>query len=253
MKIPSVLLLFALCTTLMPPAADAAGKAGAPASARYTLVGSTVGNDGVRPVPGVQVTIHPAGLAARTDEDGDFLLPWNGGKSWLTFEATDPKGQPWCKRIAVKAEPGAPGELVDVGKVTVAPASRLIFQTIPWAPQGERWPGVLRVPGPKPGEADTSRITFRYTTDLWGEIHEVKQTGGDQNQPAVRDALFDWVRSVRWQVSDEAPCEGPDPFQATGSLFYAWADTGWVKTEPRIWRNRQSASPGLRGAAPAGR
>jgi hypothetical protein len=198
-------------------------------ASNLTVVGTTVTQDGRTPLPRVRVTLMPESTVTFTDIDGDFLFPWSGRDGWITVipEERTQDGGEWCKRVVLNAQPDEVQDpIVDLGLITVMPRAQIGYLRTP-IPTHPR-PASMRVPGPKPGEADTCRMQVSYATDLWGRITRVEVSGGDEPPSGLKDAVFSWFRSAHWNVPAETPCDPAEPFGSRDWLDYAWADTAWV-------------------------
>ncbi len=208
------------------------------ALAQWTLVGTAVTPDGRAGVSDVTITLHPdSTVRTITDLDGDFFIPWDGARGWISLVAAEPgpDGKPWCKRRVFKAAtPGTPQGMVDLGKIIVSPRTRFAYQTIPAPPRDARRPARLRLPGPAGDEADTCRFRIRYQADLWGHATTVGDMEHADAPAPLREAVLDWVRQVAWTVPDETICGTMEPYAAFDEVYYAWSDSVWVlldKTE----------------------
>ncbi len=206
-----------------PPPAKAPG---------FMITGTTMSPDGQTPVPRARITVWPESTVTYTDVDGDFIAPWDGKNGWITIvtEERARDGSEWCKRVVLTAQaPEAQLPVVDLGLIVVMPKARIGYRQQPVPPISSPRPGSFRVSGPQPGEPDTCRLQVSYGTDLWGHTTRAEIVGGDPAPASLKEAILDWLRSVRWEVFAETPCDDPEPFRALQWMDYAWADTAWVQ------------------------
>lgn len=218
-----------------------AARSGATSMARLTIAGTTVSSNTYTPVPRVRVTVMPESTVTFTDDDGDFLVPWEGHDGWITLipEERSRNGSEWCKRIVLRGISGRrENPLVDLGPILVTPRAQLSYLQVPTMPASQGHPASMRAPGPSAGEPDTCRVYMIYATDLWGRITRIGVAGGDSPSVGLRTAIFDWIRSVPWVVATETACGSTEPFEAREWMDYAWADTAWVRIPPPRVRPR---------------
>lgn len=230
-----------------------AGLAGGEARAQWTLTGTAVTPDARAGVPDVTVTLHPdSSVRAITDADGDFLLPWDGRKGWITLIPAQPgpDGKPWCKRrVFAAAEPGAEPGLVDLGPVIVSPRTRFAYQTQATPPRDTPRPRILRLPPPAQGEADTCRFRIRFQADPWGKATTADDLQADPAPEALRKAVLAWVLDVTWGVPAETICGPEAPYTGIDEVYYAWHDSVWVQLDKmemhRIEVRQRAADRGI--------
>jgi hypothetical protein len=225
-----------------------AGMADRAGAANLMLVGTAVQTDQFSPVPGLEVTLFPDSVLTITDAQGDFLFPWNGAAGWLTFRfpqtSTDPGERGWCKRYAVFPHRAPLADsTVDLGPIMTAVNLPSPSTPIPRLPGNAHPPDTLRVAGPQRGEKDHYAMAVRISTDIWGQVVDVRQVGGEPAPDRLQVDLFKWIRGLTWAVSPHLPCNSTKVLTANEHYPYTWNGSAWVsyvKQDPF----KQSA-PGL--------
>jgi hypothetical protein len=218
----------------------------------WTIVGTTVTENDVTALPDVPITLYPESLTVVSDVQGDFFIPWNGGRGWLDFRAPedmkDSSSRAWCKRFVLRARrPGPADSTWDIGSIHVTPHLPVYNPPSPTLPAGTTPAAKLRVAGPGPDERDRYWMVMRFTADRWGHAGEVKQIAGDKSPSRLQEALFQWIKGVTWSVEPLTPCESEQPFIAIEHYSYAWADSVWVffkSTPPVSQQHSQTKPPG---------
>lgn len=231
----------ALCAALVAPGARAG----------WTLVGTMVQGDRGLGVPGARITRFPDTLTVRSDEAGDFFLPWDGSKGWLTFLPPEDQVQKneevWCRRYSLGPRDPARGDsILDVGLIPSDFHRPVPNSASPRLPPAMRPLETVSAAGPAPGELDRYWIVIRFTTDPWGTVVEAKAIAGDPAPARLQDPLLEWIRRVPWQVERLSPCKFAEPFISIEHYFYEWQDSLWV------YHKERNPRPGAAGGDPPG-
>lgn len=196
------------------------------AEASWTITGTATREDGVTGLTGVKVVLYPGELATQSDDNGDFILPWDGSQGYLTVQA---EGSDFCKRLALwpKAKTDADSTM-DLGAVTAVRTGRYFGRGKPVFPQGELPPDSLHIAGPAAGQPDRYWMIFRIVTDLYGTPTLVDHYGGDQGPPELQSTIIAWLKGVKWRVNRETLCDLDEPFRTMMPLSYWWVDGQWI-------------------------
>ena len=196
------------------------------AGAAWTITGTATREDGATGLTGVKVVLYPGEVETTTDDNGDFLLPWDGTRGYLTVQAT---GVDLCKRLALwpKEKTDADSTL-DLGPVVALPTGRYFGQGKPVPPRGTYPPDSLQIAGPEAGKPDRYWMVFRIVTDIYGAPTAVDRFAGEEGPPALQAAVADWLKSVKWKVNRETACGLADPFRTMMPVTYWWRDGRWI-------------------------